>query len=371
MAIQLNHSRHFMNLQRALLSGLLLGAFDTAMCMSRENANMIEPQPILGPALPVEGQLPSLDRVTSWLNSSPLSAKRLRGKVVLVDFWTYTCINWRRTLPFLRTWNQRYGEAGLVIIGVHTPEFQFEKDVGNVRIAINSQDIKYPVAIDNDFAIWNQFGNRYWPAVYIVDSRGQIRHHHFGEGNYGKLELILRQLLSETGAVLPPISTSATTAPGAEAPADWENLRSPETYLGYARSDSFASPERLSPERSQTYSVPVHIKLNEWAFSGDWTAKQEFSVARRPNGKIAMRFHARDVHMVMKATPGKAIRYRVTIDGQAPGRSHGADTDIDGLGTVEEARMYQLIRQMEPVVDRLVEVEFLEAGVEIFALTFG
>ena len=310
--------------------------------------------------LPIEGHMPALDRATTWLNSQPLSTQELRGRVVLVDFWTYTCINWRRTLPYLRAWAEKYRDDGLVVIGVHTPEFSFEKDLDNVRRQTKAQGVNYPVAVDSDYSIWNAFSNQYWPALYFVDARGYVRHHQFGEGDYGRLEGIIQQLLTEAGHANFERRFVTVAGQGAEAEADWTNLRSPETYVGSARSDKFASRGAST------------LQLNEWALAGDWKTKSDSAVLTKPNGKVVLRFHARDLHLVMgPAKRGTSMRFRVTIDGRPPGASHGVDIDAEGFGTLDEQRMYQLIRQRAPIDDRQFEIEFLGPGVEAFAFTFG
>jgi thiol-disulfide isomerase/thioredoxin len=322
--------------------------------------------------LPIEGKLPHLDRATGWLNTPRLRPADLKGKVVLVDFWTYTCINWRRTLPYLRAWSQKYSDQGLVVLGVHTPEFSFEKDIDTVRRIAKAQGVEYPIAIDSDYAIWDAFNNNYWPALYFVDAEGRIRHHQFGEGEYEKLESIIQQLLAEAGKSPPATRTLPIEANGAEAAADWNNIRSPETYLGYARMDSFVSPGGGAPDRARVYSAPAMLKLNQWALTGNWTIKREFAVSRAGKGSIAYRFHARDVHLVMAPeTRGKPVRFHVTVDGKPPGEAHGVDIDAEGRGIVDEPRMYQLIRQRGPVADRQFEVEFLDTGAEVYAFTFG
>jgi thiol-disulfide isomerase/thioredoxin len=322
--------------------------------------------------LPDEGGVPSIEHATGWLNSPPLRAADLRGKVVLVDFWTYTCINWRRTLPYLRSWADKYREQGLVVIGVHTPEFSFERNVDNVRRASSEQAIGYPIAIDSEYAIWRAFGNQYWPAVYLVDAQGRIRHHQFGEGDYDNLEFVIRQLLTEAGHPPPPGDVSPIKAAGAEAEADWKNLRSPETYLGHGRSESFASPEIQFLDKARDYTAPERLRVNDWAFAGSWSLGDESARSSKPGGRLTYRFHARDVHLVMgPAASGGPVRFRVFIDGQPAGASRGVDIDENGNGKLDMQRMYHLIRQHGPIVDRNVEIEFLDPGAELFVLTFG
>jgi thiol-disulfide isomerase/thioredoxin len=322
--------------------------------------------------LPIEGELPSLDGATAWLNSPRLTPAGLRGKVVLVQVWTYTCINWLRTLPYVRAWAEKYKDQGLVVIGVHSPEFGFEHDIDNVRWAAKDMKVDYPIAIDNDFAIWRAFNNQYWPALYFVDAEGRIRHHQFGEGDYEESEMIIQQLLTEAGAggiAREPVSVDAR---GIEAAADWGSLKSPENYVGYDRTENFASRGGAVLDRSRVYAVPENLKLNQWALSGDWTTGKQAIVLNKPNGRIVYRFHARDLHLVMgPAVRGTSVRFRVLIDGQPPGAAHGIDVDDQGYGTVTEQRLYQLIRQPTPIADRQFEIEFLGPGVEAFAFTFG
>jgi thiol-disulfide isomerase/thioredoxin len=322
--------------------------------------------------LPVEGVMPSLGGANEWLNSGPLSAVGLLGKVVLINFWTYTCINWLRTLPYVRAWAEKYKDHGLVVIGVHTPEFAFERNVENVRRAAKDMHIDYPIAIDSTYAIWTAFDNHYWPALYFVDAQGQIRHHQFGEGQYEQSEMILQQLLAEAGN--DGIRQELISVAGSyiEAAADWENLRSPENYLGYERTENFASPGGAILDESQLYATPARLRLNQWALTGDWTVARQATRLNAADGRIAYRFHARDLHLVMgPAAQGTSVRYRVRVDGQPPGAAHGGDVDEQGNGTVSEQRLYQLIRQPQPIADRLFEITFLDPGVEAYAFTFG
>jgi len=322
--------------------------------------------------LPIEGELPSFSGATAWLNSPPLSAAGLRGKVVLIDFWTYTCINWLRTLPYVRAWADKYRDHGVVVIGVHTPEFSFEHDIENVRRAAKDMRIEYPIAIDNDYAIWSAFNNHYWPALYLVDAQGRIRYHQFGEGAYEQSEMILQQLLAEAGIGGIAHELVSVDAQGAEAAADWGDLRSPENYVGDARTENFASPGGAVLDQPRVYAAPARFSLNHWALAGDWTVESEATVLNKANGRIVYRFHARDLHLVMgPAERGTPVRFRVFIDGQAPGAAHGIDVDELGNGTATEQRLYQLIRQPKPIADRQFEIEFLDAGMEAFAFTFG
>ena len=319
-----------------------------------------------------QSELASLERANEWLNSPPLTASALRGKVVLIDFWTYTCINWLRTLPYVRAWHEKYRNQGLVVIGVHAPEFAFEKNIDNVRWAVKDRRIDHPIAVDNDHVIWRAFRNQYWPALYFIDAQGRVRHHHFGEGSYEQSEMIIQALLAETGAGGIDRAPVSVDARGIEAAADWRSLMSPENYLGYERTQGFASPGGAHLDKPRTYELPARLRLNEWGLSGDWTVKKETAALNKPNGRIAYRFHARDLHLVMgPAAPGTSVRFRVLIDGQPPGAAHGIDVDAQGNGTVTEQRLYQLIRQPQPIADRQFEIEFLGSGVEAFAFTFG
>ena len=322
--------------------------------------------------LPVEGVLPSFDGATSWLNSKPLTPSALRGRVVLVQFWTYTCINWLRTLPYIRAWAQRYRKRGLVVIGVHTPEFEFEHELDNVRSAAQARGINYPIAIDNDFEVWRAFANHYWPALYFVDAQGRIRHHRFGEGDYERSEMVIQQLLREVGVEAVPEGLQAVNAGGPEAEADWADLRSPENYLGYDRTSSFESSTGAAGDARHIYTAPARLSLNHWGLSGDRTVRADALLLNEPNGQIAYQFHARDLHLVMGPTErGTSVRFRVLIDGQIAGAAHGVDVDEEGKGTVDEQRMYQLIRQQKPIADQRFEIEFLDPGVEAFVFTFG
>ena len=322
--------------------------------------------------LPIEGELPSLSGATGWLNSQPLTAADLRGKVVLIDVWTYTCINWLRTLSYVRAWAEKYKNQGLVVIGVHSPEFSFEKDVDNVRRAAKDMKVNYPIAIDSNYAIWRALKNEYWPALYFVDAQGRIRHHHFGEGEYEQSERIIQQLLAEAGIGGIGHELVSVDARGAEAPADWGSLKSPENYVGYERTENFASPGGAVLDKRRVYAIPARLRLNHWALSGDWTVGKHATALNEANGRIAYRFHARDLHLVMgPAAQGTSVRFRVLIDGQPPGAAHGIDVGAQGNGTVTEQRLYQLIRQPKPITDRQFEIVFLDSGVEAFAFTFG
>jgi thiol-disulfide isomerase/thioredoxin len=316
-------------------------------------------------------QLPSLDGATGWLNTEPLTSAGLSGKVAVVSFWTYTCINWLRQLPYLRAWSGKYSGQGLVVIGVHTPEFSFEHSADNVRWAVQEMEITYPVATDNNYAVWRAFGNRYWPALYFADAQGRIRHHRFGEGEYGQSEMVIQQLLAEAGRG-GGTDLVSVEARGLETPADWASLRSPENYTGYGRTENFASPS--GPVRSQPhpYAVPARLGLNQWALSGDWTMEEEAATLNEANGRIACRFHARDLNLVMgPATPAAPVRFRVLAEGQPPGESHGGDIDADGYGILAHQRVYQLIRQPGPVADRTFDITLLDPGAQAYCFTFG
>ena len=318
------------------------------------------------------GELSSLGSATGWLNAEPLTAGGLRGKVVLVDVWTYTCVNWLRTLPYVRAWAEKYKDKGLVVIGVHSPEFPFERDIDNVRRAAKDMRVFYPIAIDNDFAIWRAFNNQYWPALYIVDGTGRIRHHQFGEGGYVESERVIQKLLADAGAGGIGRDLVSVDPRGLEVAADWHDVKSPETYLGYELTENFASPGGAVSDKRNVYAVPAKLKLNHWALSGDWTVEKSPVVLNQANGRIAYRFHARDLNLVMgPAARGTSVRFRVLIDGKPPGAAHGTDVDDQGNGTVSEQRTYQLIRQAKPIADRQFEIEFLGPGVEIFDFTFG
>jgi cytochrome c biogenesis protein CcdA/thiol-disulfide isomerase/thioredoxin len=322
--------------------------------------------------LPVEGQIPSLAGAVQWLNSPPLTAEGLRGKVVLVDFWTYSCINCLRSLPFIEAWAQKYRSQGLVVIGVHAPEFAFERNIDNVRQAVKDLKLDYPIAIDNNYAIWRAFNNQYWPAHYFIDAKGQIRYHHFGEGEYDQSEKVIQQLLAEAGKGAVPHDIVAVDGSGAEAAADVSDIASPETYIGYQRAENFASPGGAVPDASHVYATAPQLTLNQWALGGDWTVKGENATSNAGEGRIAYRFHARDLHLVLgPSSDGKPVRFRVLIDGKPPLADHGADVDAQGNGTIDGQRLYQLVRQSGPVADRNFEIEFLDPGAQAFAFTFG
>ena len=361
-----------MKANRLVLAAILLGAITApieTLAQDKSAAQQSKPPAIQSSII---GRLPSLGGATGWLNSQPLTAAGLRGKVVLIEVWTYTCINWLRQLPFVRAWAEKYKDRGLVVIGVHAPEFEFEKNLDNVRRAAKDLKVAYPIAVDNNYAIWRALKNNYWPALYFIDEQGRIRHHHFGEGEYAKSERVIQQLLAEAGSGGIGRELVSVDARGVEAAADWGSLRSPENYLGYERTENFASPGGAAPDWRRTYAVPAQLRLNHWALSGDWTMKKQATALNKANGRLANRFHARDLHLVMgPGTPGTTVRFRVLIDGQPPGAAHGIDVDKQGNGTVTEQRLYQLIRQPKPIADRRFEIEFLDPGVEAYAFTFG
>jgi cytochrome c biogenesis protein CcdA/thiol-disulfide isomerase/thioredoxin len=323
-------------------------------------------------APPVEGQLPALTGATAWLNSAPLSAQQLRGKVVLIDFWTYSCINCLRTLPYLKAWYERYKDYGFVIIGVHAPEFAFEKDEANVRHAVSDLGIRYPVALDNDYAIWRAFDNHYWPAHYFVDADGRIRGHHFGEGGYQESEDLIRELLREAGAKNLPAAGGALRAQGIEVAPDMPDVASPETYLGYERAANFTSPVALREDRATAYRLAATLALNQWSLAGRWTVGAEYAQADAPGGQLVFRFHARDLHLVLgPAADGHPVRFRVQIDGHEPGQDHGADVDEHGEGSVGEQRLYQLIRQSGSIGEHTFSIQFLDGSARAYSFTFG
>lgn len=322
--------------------------------------------------LPVEGAMPPLDGVTQWLNSEPLSRESLRGKVVLVDFWTYSCINCIRALPYVRAWHEKYRDQGLVVIGVHSPEFAFEKDLRNVRREVEDLELEYPIAVDNDYAVWRAFANQYWPAHYFIDATGNIRHTHFGEGEYDTSERVIQQLLAEVKGAEVSTDLVEPNARGAALASDLISVLTPETYIGHARAESFASPGGQVHGASSDYTAPSRLGLNEWALAGRWTVAEEDAVLDTAPGKILMHFQARDLHLVLGPGPdGKPVRFRVKLDGAPPGADHGFDVDADGVGTVTDYRLYQLIRQQDAVRNRTFEIEFLDSGVAAYAFTFG
>ena len=361
-----------MNVNQLLLGVLLAGALGASGDTATEDGRMgphMTPAPL---PLPIDGELPSFDGATTWLNSPPLTPAGLRGRVVLVQFWTYTCINWLRTVPYIRAWAEKYKDQGLVVIGVSTPEFEFEHTLDNVHRSVKQIGITWPVAVDNDYTIWRAFDNNYWPALYFVDAKGNIRHQRFGEGDYEKSERVIQKLLAEAGHAPSDNALVSVNGTGTEAPADWDSLQSPENYVGYGRTENFASPGGAAFDKPQRYIVPRRLGLNQWALSGDWTVGKQATVSNQAKGRIVYRFHARDLHLVMgPVAPGTSVRFRVLIDGQPPGAAHGLDVDAEGNGTATEQRLYQLIRQPQPIADREFQIEFLDPGAAAFAFTFG
>jgi cytochrome c biogenesis protein CcdA/thiol-disulfide isomerase/thioredoxin len=365
------------NPQGAQAAGSMTMAMSNSnMAMSNKNADghgMMMSSAKPAGALPVEGEVPSFAGATLWLNSPPLTPEALRGKVVVVDFWTYSCINCLRALPYVKEWYSKYKDHGLVVIGVHAPEFAFEKDPSNVRRAVADLQITYPVALDNDYAIWQAFNNQYWPAHYFIDASGKIRAHHFGEGNYDESEETIRKLLTEAGNTgLPAPGTGALSAVGVQAPADEAHDQSPETYVGYRRAENFASPGGFAQDQARAYAAPAALKLNQWALSGSWNVDPEKAILAAAPGKITFRFYARDLHLVLgPGRDGKSVHFRVTLDGAAPADNHGADTDSSGAGIIDGQRLYQLIRQSGAVGEHVFTIEFLDSGVQAYSFTFG
>ena len=324
------------------------------------------------PDLPVEGRLFRFDGATGWLNSEPLTPEGLRGRVILVQFWTYTCINWLRTLPYVRAWDAKYREHGLTVIGVHTPEFGFERNIDNVVAQSRDLGVEYPVALDNDYAVWSAFANHFWPAVYIADAEGRIRHHHFGEGEYAQTEMVVQQLLLDAGADGIDNELVMVEPRGLEVAADWRTLQSPETYLGYGQSTGFASDDVARFDEPHAYAAPARLPLNYWGLSGNWTVARHAAVLNEPGGRICFQFHARDLNLVMGPTSrGASIPFRVFLDGELAEDAHGSDVASDGRGIVSDQRTYQLIRQQGPIASRRFEIEFIDAGVAAYCFTFG
>jgi thiol-disulfide isomerase/thioredoxin len=356
---------HVMNTAKAEDS--LIGAFRTRNLIAHEILRR-ESHSSLGD----EGAMPDLDSAIGWLNSVPLSRKSLRGRVVLVNFWTYTCINSLRPLPYVKIWAAKYNDAGFVLISVHTPEFSFEHEPMNVENALRRLNATFPVAIDSDYRIWRSFNNEAWPAQYLVDAKGRIRYHHFGEGDYGEIERVIQELLRENGAAGFDSETTSAIGVGIEAAPDWKDGRSPETYIGYRQAQNFASPERVHKDSIQVFSPPAKLPLNHWGLSGPWNVNAESAVLQAVPGKIVFRFHSRDLHLVLApAKDAKPIRFVVRLDGAAPGENCGVDTAPDGSGEIHEPRLYQLIRQKGPIADRTFEIEFLDPGVHALDFTFG
>jgi thiol-disulfide isomerase/thioredoxin len=366
MGDEANMGNHFKQRVRKLH---VLAAFAACCCMvaGRAVAEAQEPPSIVGTS-PLYG----LSGATGWINSAPLTAKQLKGKVVLVDFWAYSCINCLRSLPYMQAWAEKYKDSGLVVIGVHTPEFDFEKQQPNVQKAVQKFGITYPVALDSDHAVWDAFHNQYWPAHYFIDAKGKVRFEHFGEGNYDQSERWIQQLLQERAGTPMPAGAVRVQAQGLEAASDAGDVRSPETYIGYTRAEHFASPGGIRPDGDKTYTAPAQPRLNEWGLDGKWADHGQVAVLKSAGGKVVFHFHARDLHLVLGPTAdGKPVHFRVTIDGQAPGDNHGVDTDAQGNGVVVEHRLYQLVRQKGTVTDHIFAIEFEDPGVQAFSFTFG
>jgi thiol-disulfide isomerase/thioredoxin len=322
--------------------------------------------------LRAETRLPGFDGATGWLNSEPLTPEGLRGKIALVDFWTYTCINWLRTLGYVRAWHEKYRDQGLVVVGVHTPEFPFERDADNVRWAAKYQRVEYPIALDPDYAVWRAFANNYWPAVYIADAEGRIRHNHFGEGGYVECEMAVQMLLREAGRSDVPEGLVSVANEGFEAQADWQTLGSPETYLGYQQAQNFVSADGADFDEPHDFAVPDRLERNQWALAGNWTFGPGASVLNEADGRLVFRFHARDVNLVMGPPEGgSSIPFRVTVDGEPPDDAHGLDVDAGGNGTLDRPRLHQLIREPRSISDRTFEITFLSSGAQAYCFTFG
>jgi thiol-disulfide isomerase/thioredoxin len=372
MGVQANMARDFMarHFKRRRRTWIAL-AFVAAICCGaiagRTAASAQEPPSIVGTS-----PLPGLSGATGWINSPPLTAKQLKGKVVLVDFWDYSCINCIRAIPYVRAWADKYKDSGLVVIGVHTPEFDIEKLTPNVQRAVNKFGITYPVAIDSNHAIWDAFHNEYWPAHYFIDATGKVRFEHFGEGNYDQSEHWIQQLLQERAGKPMPAGAVSVHAQGVEAASDAGDVQSPETYIGYARAENFSSPGGIKPNTDKVYTAPVQPRLNEWGLAGKWADHEQVAILKSTGGKIVFHFQARDLHLVLGPTAdGKPVRFRVTIDGRAPGDNHGVDTDAQGNGVVTDDRLYQLVRQKGAVTDHVFAIEFEDTGVQAFSFTFG
>jgi cytochrome c biogenesis protein CcdA/thiol-disulfide isomerase/thioredoxin len=347
----------------------LIDRFRPVSVTKASERDAVRPGPV---ELGHEGSFPSLDGAVKWLNSPPLTSEQLKGKVVLVDFWTYSCINCLRSIPYVEAWSEKYKNDGLVVIGVHTPEFAFEKDRKNVEKSLTDLKVTYPVAIDSNYAIWKAFKNEYWPAHYFIDANGSIRYRHFGEGKYDESEQVIQQLLREKNSNPKTTGLVQVAASGSQAAADFKDVASPETYVGYARQQNYASPEKIRKNAPQVYTATVRLTVNQWALAGNWNMNDEHAALLAAPGKVLFRFHARDLHLVLGPSKnGKPVRFRVRIDGAAPAEDHGADTDEQGAGVVKEYRLYQLVRQKRKVEDRTFEIEFLDPGVQAFAFTFG
>jgi thiol-disulfide isomerase/thioredoxin len=351
-----------------LSAGAVAAAIVCGVVVSAPVAGAQEQPPSIIGSFPLYG----LSGATGWINSEPLTAKQLKGKVVLVDFWDYSCINCIRALPYVRAWAEKYKDSGLVVIGVHTPEFDFEKQMPNVQKAVQKFGIAYPVALDNNYAIWNAFSNQYWPAHYFIDAKGKVRYEHFGEGEYDQSEKWIQELLKEANAKPMAASVASVQGQGIQAAADTNDVRSPETYIGYGRAEHFASPGGIKQNAERLYTEPAHPRLNEWGLAGEWADHEQVAMLKSAEGKIVFHFHARDLHLVLgPSADGKPVRFRVTIDGQAPGENHGVDTDAQGNGVVNGYRLYQLVRQKGAIADHIFTIEFEDPGVQAFSFTFG
>jgi thiol-disulfide isomerase/thioredoxin len=361
-----------MRAKQIFLVGMVVSADASSVATAADKGGLLlETNSAVGQASSAR-ELASLGSATGWINSPALTAADLRGKVVLIDFWTYTCVNWLRTLPYVRAWAAKYKDRGLVVLGVHSPEFPFEKDADNVRRAVKAMGIEYPVAIDSQHSIWNAFENEAWPALYFVDSQGRVRRRQLGEGRYDEAELFIQKLLTEAGARGIGHDLVSVVARGPEVAADWATLRSPETYVRHRDIERFASPGGAVLDQRRVYAAPARLGVNEWALVGAWTLESGAALLNKAGGRIAYRFHARDVNLVLgPAARGASVRFRVLIDGQPPGAAQGSDVDEQGRGTVTDQRLYQLIRQAGPIADRQFEIEFLDPGVEAFVFTFG
>jgi thiol-disulfide isomerase/thioredoxin len=350
-----------------LSAGAVAAAIVCGAAVSTPLAGAQEPPSMVG-SFPLYG----LSGATGWINSEPLTAKQLKGKVVLVDFWDYSCINCIRALPYIRAWAEKYKDSGLVVIGVHTPEFDFEKQMPNVQKAVQKFGITYPVALDSNYAIWNAFSNQYWPAHYFIDAKGKVRYEHFGEGNYDQSEKWIQELLKEANAKPMTAGVASVQGQGIQAASDTNSVRSPETYIGYERAEHFASPGGIKQNVAHLYAAPAHPGLNEWGLAGEWVDHEQVAVLQSGKGKIVFHFHARDLHLVLgPSADGKPVRFRVTIDGQAPGENHGVDTDAQGNGVVNGYRLYQLVRQKGAIADHIFTIDFEDPGVQAFSFTFG
>ncbi len=363
MRDQINHDRRrFLGAAVTAIGGARLGGVAAALQQLGCTVSSVS----------ADTELSSLSGANGWVNSQPLTAEGLKGKVVLVDFCTYTCINWLRTLPYVQAWADKYKDHGLVVIGVQTPEFEFEKNADSVRRATKAMHVTYPIAIDNDYAIWRGFDNNYWPAAYFVDAQGRIRHHQFGEGEYEEQERAIQRLLGTAGFTGVSRDVVSLDPRGVEQAADWSTLKSPETYVGYARAENFESPEGGAADQARHYSAPPRLRLNQWALAGNWTIGNQPTKLNEANGRIVIRFHARDLNLVMGPPPGGApVRFRVLLDGKPPAAAHGLEVDAQGNGTAVDQRLFQLVRQPKPIDERQFEIEFLDPGVEAFVFTFG